>query len=128
VGLEDHIDAYPHEVSMGMRQRTSLARALFSNTSLLLLDEPFNSLDLITKEEMYALLKKIREDFNITILLITHDFHDALFFSERILMLKEGTITSDWPVPKDSSAIEALKQNIRASFCTHPKQPCPHLD
>lgn len=115
VGLQSVIEAYPHQLSAGMRQRASLARALFSNCPLLLLDEPFSSLDLITKEEMYTLLTKLRDELNITILLITHDFHDALFFSERALLLKEGQIAGDWTIPKsnDLETIERLKGEMR---------------
>ncbi|MDB2613885.1 ABC transporter ATP-binding protein [Chlamydiales bacterium] len=106
MGLEGKEDLYPHQLSMGMRQRVSLARALSLKRPILLLDEPFASLDMKRKEEFYKLLKK-RDD--LTILLITHDFHDALALSNRMLVLKEGVIQGEF---KDLHCIPDLKSQV----------------
>ncbi len=96
VGLEEHIHHYPHQLSGGQRQRVALARALLQGRPLLLLDEPFGALDLVTRERMYALLQAVRSRHEITLLLITHDFRDALHLSDRVLLLNEGRITNEW--------------------------------
>lgn len=95
-GLENYAYAFPDQLSGGMRQRVSLARALLRDCSLLLLDEPFNSLDLMLREQIYDLLRKVKGQFNCSILMVTHDFHDALRLSDRILYMSEGTIKRSW--------------------------------
>ncbi len=77
-----------HQLSGGMKQRVALARALALNPKLLLMDEPFTALDIQTRQEMYRLLLKIREETGITILFITHNVEEALLLSNRILVMK----------------------------------------
>ena len=102
VGLGKHEDKYPREMSGGMRQRVSLARALLQERPLLLLDEPFGALDVLTREQMYQLLLDIREKRNLSILLVTHDFKDALVLSDRIYLLaKDEGIYDEIKVPKN---------------------------
>lgn len=98
VGLSDFKDCYPHELSGGMRQRVALARALLQKRPLLLLDEPFGALDVALREQMYSLLLEIP---NKTLLLITHDFRDALTLSDTIYLLSEGKLTKRWDIPKE---------------------------
>jgi ABC-type nitrate/sulfonate/bicarbonate transport system ATPase subunit len=102
VGLVGCEDKYPSELSGGMRQRVALARALLQERPLLLLDEPFGALDVITREQMYQLLLDIRERRKISILLVTHDFKDALFLSDRIYLLgEEKGIYEEVTVPEN---------------------------
>jgi len=92
---------YPHQLSGGMRQRVALARALLQKRPLLLLDEPFGSLDVTTREQMYLLLRQIRMKYGTTILMVTHDFRDALALADRALLLSRGTISHQWCITDD---------------------------
>ena len=109
--LENCAEKYPHQLSGGMRQRVSLARTLLQNRSLLLLDEPLGSLDVVLREKIYSLLRQKRNQLNCSILMVTHDFHDAISFSDRILLLKQGSIQKEWFVSdedKTSSILTSL--------------------
>ncbi|MEZ5314638.1 MAG: ABC transporter ATP-binding protein [Chlamydiales bacterium] len=98
VGLEKYSDHYPNTLSGGMRQRVALARALIGNRPLMLLDEPFASLDLVIREQLYKLIQDIREQYKKTILMVTHDFRDAMTLADRILILSEGSISGNFPL------------------------------
>lgn len=87
---------YPYQLSGGMRQRVALARSLLQKRPLLLLDEPFGSLDVTTREQMYLLLRHIRMKYRTTILMVTHDFRDALALADRAFLLSNGTISHQW--------------------------------
>lgn len=98
LGLGDCLNMYPQELSSGMRQLVSLARALLQKRPILLLDEPFSSLDTALKEEMYEKLKNTQKKYGTTILLITHDFRDALSLSDHVFFLSKGTIKKTWQI------------------------------
>ena len=100
VGLEDCEEMMPHELSGGMRQRVSLVRALLQKRPTLLLDEPFGPLDVIVREELYLLLRSIRDDYGKTIVMVTHDFRDAIALADRILVLVNGEICKDIAVDR----------------------------
>ena len=91
VGLEHAAGQRPREVSGGMAQRASLARALARNPSVLLLDEPFGALDALTRLRMHDLLLKIHAAEPTTILLVTHDVEEALYLADRVLLLRTLT-------------------------------------
>lgn len=112
VGLRGYENSFPEELSGGMRQRVSLARALLQESPLLLLDEPFGSLDVIIREELYLLLKEIRLSLGKTILLVTHDFRDALALSDRIFVLSQGKIAGQYAVREEDP--EELSEKIRS--------------
>ncbi|CAN7284214.1 MULTISPECIES: ABC transporter ATP-binding protein [Microbacterium] len=88
VGLDHATDQHPREVSGGMAQRASLARALARNPGVLLLDEPFGALDALTRLRMHDLLLKIHSAEPTTILLVTHDVEEALYLADRVLLLR----------------------------------------
>lgn len=87
VGLSEFADSYPKELSGGMMQRAGLARALANNPLVLLMDEPFGSLDAQTRLKMQILLLKIWEEDHKTVIFVTHDIEEAIFLSDRILVL-----------------------------------------
>ena len=87
VGLAEFADHRPHEVSGGMAQRTSLARALARNPAVLLLDEPFGALDALTRLKMQDLLLDVHAAEPTTVLLVTHDVDEALQLADRIILL-----------------------------------------
>lgn len=86
-GLEGHEKKYPSQLSGGMRQRASLMRAYMLSKELILLDEPFGGLDAITKAKMQDYILHVSEKLKRTILFITHDIDEALFLSDRIIVL-----------------------------------------
>lgn len=88
VGLEYAADQRPREVSGGMAQRASLARALARNPGVLLLDEPFGALDALTRLRMHDLLLEIHAAEPTTVLLVTHDVEEALYLADRVLLLR----------------------------------------
>ncbi|WP_236507188.1 nitrate ABC transporter ATP-binding protein, partial [Tychonema sp. BBK16] len=94
VGLTEACDKRPGQLSGGMKQRVAIARALATRPKLLILDEPFGALDPITREELQEELLKIWQDHKITIIMITHDIDEALFLSDRIVMMTNGPAAS----------------------------------
>ncbi|MBE9189704.1 ATP-binding cassette domain-containing protein [Gloeocapsopsis crepidinum LEGE 06123] len=90
VGLADAANKRPRELSGGMKQRVSIARALALRPKVLVLDEPFGALDPITREELQEELLKIWSDHQVTVLMITHDIDEALFLADRLVMMTNG--------------------------------------
>ena len=87
IGLEKFADAYPHQLSGGMKQRVAIVRALANQPRILLMDEPFGALDAQTRARMQAHLLEIWRKIDITIVFITHDLDEAIFLADRILVL-----------------------------------------
>ncbi|QLG28974.1 ABC transporter ATP-binding protein [Halorarum halophilum] len=87
VGLEGFGDSYPNELSGGMQQRVTISQALIYNPSVLLMDEPFGSLDAMTKDELNLELLRIWRETEKTVLFITHDLDEAVFLSDRVIVL-----------------------------------------
>ena len=88
VGLKDYYNYFPKELSGGMRQRSSIARALTFAGNIMLFDEPFKSLDIKLRFELLDLMRKLKEEKNTSILFVTHDIEEALYICDRILILK----------------------------------------
>lgn len=95
VGIGDKADVWPSTLSGGQKQRASLARSLLRMPDLLLADEPFGALDALTRLKMQALLMRLVQHQKPTIILVTHDVDEALLLSDRILVLKDGSIAED---------------------------------
>ncbi|MCC6014925.1 MAG: ABC transporter ATP-binding protein [Desulfurococcaceae archaeon] len=101
MGLKGFENSYPWELSGGMQQRVALCRALIHRPSLLLLDEPFSSLDAITREEMWVLLQEAISYENYTTILVTHDIREAVLLSDRVIVMggRPGRIKVEVPIP-----------------------------
>jgi sulfonate transport system ATP-binding protein len=95
VGLAGHADAWPGTLSGGEAQRVALARALVRQPKLLLLDEPFAALDALTRLRMQALVGELCDKHRPAVLLVTHDVEEAVLLADRVLVLKDGTISLD---------------------------------
>jgi nitrate/nitrite transport system ATP-binding protein len=90
VGLHDIADCYPEELSAGMRQRVGIARAFALEPKVLLLDEPFSLLDVITRMELQDELMRLWETQRKTVLMVTHDVDEALLLADRIVLMTNG--------------------------------------
>ena len=90
VGLTEAANKKPKQLSGGMKQRVSIARALAIRPKVLIMDEPFGALDAITKEELQEELLKIWADCGCTVLMITHDIDEALFLADKLVMMTNG--------------------------------------
>jgi NitT/TauT family transport system ATP-binding protein len=101
VGLAEFADAYPHQLSGGMRQRVALARAFALGAPLLLMDEPFAALDEITRAEMRHLLARLREPTGATVVFVTHSVAEAAFLSDEVVVMtpRPGGVASKHAVP-----------------------------
>lgn len=101
VGLSEFADKHPWQLSGGMLQRASLCRALIHNPSLLLLDEPFAALDQFTREELWDILQTLWMTHRPTILMVTHDFREAVFLASRLCVMqaRPGRIVENMSVP-----------------------------
>jgi NitT/TauT family transport system ATP-binding protein len=116
VGLTPFIDHYPWQLSGGMQQRVAIARALAYQPSILLMDEPFASVDAQTRGDLEDLILRVREEFAITILFVTHDIDESVYLSERVVVLTHGPtevkaiIDVDLPFPRDQIATKELPE------------------
>lgn len=134
IGLDKFANAYPHELSGGMKQRVAIARALVNQPRILLMDEPFGALDAQSRCKMQAHLLEIWRNVDITILFITHDLDEAIFLADRILVLKAhpGEVQEliEVPVPRPRSteqfiSPEFLATKARLEALIHPPEPEP---
>ena len=107
VGLTDTAQKYPWQLSGGMQQRVAIARALACDPVLLLMDEPFGSVDAQTREDLEDLILAVRRDRQMTILLVTHDIDESVYVGDRVVVLTpgpgrvRGDLPVDLPAPRD---------------------------
>jgi sulfonate transport system ATP-binding protein len=131
VGLLDCADAYPKQLSGGMAQRAAIARGLFTQPALLLLDEPFSSVDALTRMRLQDLLLSVASRHGTTLLLITHDITEAAYLSDRVIVLsgRPGHIRAEICVelPRDrqrrSPQLASVEARILALFETEALEP-----
>ena len=119
VGLETFADAYPHQLSGGMKQRVAIARALAVRPRILLMDEPFSALDAQSRARMQTYLLEIWRKIDITIVFITHDLDEAVLLADRILVLSAhpGEVAEliEVPVPRPRRIEQILGPEFRAT-------------
>ena len=133
VGLKGFEDHFPWQLSGGMQQRTSLCRALIHDPTLLMLDEPFASLDMFTREELWLALQELWLARKPTVILVTHDLREAVFLADRVLVMsaRPGRIIAervvDLPRPRkldttyepySVALVHELREHISAARAT----------
>ncbi len=119
VGLAKFADAYPEQLSGGMKQRVAIARSLANRPEILFLDEPFGALDAQTRSSMQAYLLKIWQNVDVTVFFVTHDLDEAIYLSDRIIVLRAnpGEIDEliEVPVPRPRSSGQFLTPEFLAT-------------
>jgi len=114
VGLTAFIDHYPWQLSGGMQQRVAIARALAYQPSVLLMDEPFASVDAQTRGDLEDLILRVREEFGITIVFVTHDIDESVYLGDRVVVLTHApaqvkeVVDVELPRPRDQIATKEL--------------------
>ncbi|NOZ50732.1 MAG: ABC transporter ATP-binding protein [Chloroflexi bacterium] len=136
VALDGFAHHYPHQLSGGMQQRAAIARTLAHDPDLLLLDEPFGALDALTRERLNRELLRIHNMRQQTILMVTHNIHEAVYLADRVLVFssRPGTIQSDIPIPLPHPRCDDLLtdaeylhwvRRVRAAIDVPPPSPFP---
>jgi NitT/TauT family transport system ATP-binding protein len=119
VGLSHADNQYPWQLSGGMQQRVAIARALAYRPEILIMDEPFASVDAQTRFDLEDLCLKIRKDFNMTILVVTHDIDEAVYLADRVVVLGSKparvlrVVDVDLPAPRDQITTRSLPEFAR---------------
>jgi NitT/TauT family transport system ATP-binding protein len=114
-GLETFENSFPHELSGGMQQRVSICRALLLDPTLLLMDEPFGALDVITRENLGFRLQRIWMETMNTVVFVTHSITEAVLLSDRVIIMSprpgrvQATIAIDLPRPRTSATLQASR-------------------
>jgi NitT/TauT family transport system ATP-binding protein len=119
VGLTPHLDRYPWQLSGGMQQRVAIARALAYQPQILLMDEPFASVDAQTRADLEDLILEVRERYDVTIVFVTHDIDESVYLSDRIVVLTPSPTTVkeildvELPRPRDQVETKELPEFAR---------------
>ena len=118
VGLnEDVLARYPWQLSGGQRQRVGVARALITEPTVLLMDEPFGALDPLTRVEMQRMLRDLLAPRKVTTLIVTHDLQEALYLADRVVLMQEGAVVAN--VSSEDllgSGEPAIQEYVRATL------------
>jgi NitT/TauT family transport system ATP-binding protein/sulfonate transport system ATP-binding protein len=133
IGLEGFEKSFPHQISGGMAQRVAIARALINEPEILLLDEPMGALDSFTRADIQDKLLELRKESGATMLLVTHDVDEAIYLSDRIVIMtpRPGKINSilevKLPHPRQRSSTEflSLRRDILEMLQLANTQPQP---
>src|SRR5512133_694305 len=119
VGLIRFMDRYPWQLSGGMQQRVAIARALAYQPSILLMDEPFASVDAQTRGELEDLVLQVREEYGITILFVTHDIDESVYLADRVVVLTHSPtevkeiVDVDLGRPRDQITTKELPEFVQ---------------
>ena len=108
VGLDKFSNAYPRQLSGGMKQRVSIARAFAYNPDFIMMDEPFSALDFFTREQIQNELLRINKTLNCSILFVTHSIDEALTLGDKIVILEKGIIKSQYEIEEESNNRDLL--------------------
>jgi energy-coupling factor transporter ATP-binding protein EcfA2 len=109
VGMEDMLDKAPYELSGGQKQRVAIASALVMLPKILVLDEPTSELDPIGKSEVFSIVSELRRDRKMTIVMVEHETEEVAKYADRVVLLREGTITASGSAQDFLSDVEGLK-------------------
>ncbi|MFP4375719.1 MAG: ABC transporter ATP-binding protein [Spirochaetales bacterium] len=131
VGLSEYIDRYPRQLSGGQKQRVGIARALAVRPSLLLMDEPFSSLDAVTRRSLQEELTRIWHTTQTSVLFVTHDVEEAVFLADRVVLLagEPARVTEVYPVESerprhvDDHDFQSFVRRLREDLHAYQSQP-----
>ena len=108
VGLNKFYSAYPRQLSGGMKQRVSIARAFAYDPDFIMMDEPFSALDFFTREQMQNELLRIHKTLKCSILFVTHSIDEALILADKIVVLEKGIIKSQYEIEEKHDTRDLL--------------------
>jgi NitT/TauT family transport system ATP-binding protein len=130
-GMDGFADKYPKELSGGMKQRVAIARTLINNPDIILMDEPFGSLDSQTRNTMQEFLLSIWQNSNKTILFVTHNIDEAVFLSNRVIGLSKRpgsikfSLNIEIPMPRDRTSSEFNQYRKEILYFLHMERSSP---
>ena len=123
MGLEGKEHRYPHELSSGQKQRVAIARTLAVKPKLLLLDEPFSNLDVLTKSSLRKEIRKIAKLLALSVMFVTHDIYDAIDIADEIIFLDDGRILQKC----DTASLMDQNVDVITKYLKHIQEQAKHL-